>query len=126
MNSELTEKQQETYEGRKHLSKEIKEKEQAAFEKLQEFKEKQYKKSERYLEHYMGNSGSPMKLTSKEMEESKVLKNAMKENEKRFEDSLTKGYVDDEKRKKSPFKDVIVTMKDGETIDLQAPGVKQA
>lgn len=79
-----------------------------------------------YLEHYLGGSGAEMTIPPEDMDKSGSLKDAMKTNRNRFEESMTKGGVTkkDGSFHSHPFKEQIINMKDGETKTLEAPNSK--
>ncbi|AGH98425.1 peptidoglycan-binding domain-containing protein [Micavibrio aeruginosavorus] len=77
--------------------------------------------SAKLLKHYIGKSGQDYKMPIEEIEKSPVYQDAMKINETRFEQSITQGFVDKEGGPKSPLKDQILNMKDGETVKLINP-----
>lgn len=80
--------------------------------------EKTYSNTD-FLEHYKKGSGAPVTITPKEMDTISIFKKGIEQNQKSFENSILKGEVTgDEGTFKSPFKNMIETMKDGETIYL--------
>ena len=106
-----------------------------AQENLQDFKEDGYELSEKFLKHYLGKSGEPMEISAEDIDKASLYRDAMKTNQKRFEDSIVKGVVDrtyewhgnaasGKEGTPSPFKDQILSLKDGETITLNNPKVK--
>jgi len=95
---------------------------------LKSFDENQYRLSSKFLRHYLGGSGQALKISSKEIEDSDLYKRAIKTNQRRFEDSITKGVVDAKFKDgkfvqkiegiPSDFKDRILKLKNGQTIIL--------
>lgn len=88
---------------------------------IKQFKDKGYNKSERLFRHYTEGSGKPIQLTSEEINQAPLFIKAIQDNRKRFEDSLVKGFVDNDYKspnKKSEFKKQILELKDGESIVL--------
>jgi hypothetical protein len=82
---------------------------------------------EGYLDHYENGSGTEMRIPPEDMVKSGSINGAMKTNRGRFEDSISKGSVKKKwpwDRQDHPFKDQIISMKDGETKDLIAPDGK--
>lgn len=81
---------------------------------------------EDYLTHYENGSGTEMRIPAEDMVKSPSIKRAMKANRGRFEDSISKGSVKKKGwgRQDHPFKDQILSMKDGETKELIAPDGK--
>ena len=101
----------------------------AAKRSVKSFDESGYKLSSKFLRHYMEGSGKPVRIESGDLENSHAYREGMEYNNRRFEDSITKGYVDGDARnpdKKSRFKDQILQLRDGETIDLDNPDVQGA
>ncbi|MBI1301977.1 MAG: hypothetical protein GC137_10050 [Alphaproteobacteria bacterium] len=113
----------------KQKSIKIREAEEEARNSLEFFERNDRKLSAKFLKHYLDGSGEPLKITAEEIDNSPRLSDAITQNNKRFEDSITKGLVDPKFRDgkfiqrvkgttPSPFKDQILQLKDGETIDL--------
>ncbi|MCB9988397.1 MAG: peptidoglycan-binding protein [Rhodospirillales bacterium] len=107
-----------------------------AQKKLEAYK-KQYQLTPKLLEHYLGKSGEPVTLSEKDIDSARLYKKAIQTNQKRFEDSMVKGVVDrtyewhgnvasGNKGVTSTFKDQILNLKDGETIMLDNPKIKNA
>lgn len=71
-------------------------------------------------DHYEEGSGRPLIYSPYRLDKRPVYKDAMETNKKRFEDSIVKGIVDG---KSHPFKDEILSLKDGETIMLNKKGI---
>jgi len=109
-------------------SVQLKAAEKEARTSLEFFKRNDRKLSAKFLNHYLNGSGKPLKMTAEEINNSPRLSDAVAQNNRRFEDSITKGLVDPKLRDgkffhrvegtPSPFKNMIENMKDGETIDL--------
>ncbi len=60
----------------------------SAYKKLQEFERDGLILSAKLLRHYLGKSGTPVKLTVEEIDSTPVFKDAMEINRKRFEESI--------------------------------------
>lgn len=78
--------------------------------------------SKKLFEKYLENSGKPVEMSSKDINRSVVIKDAIEKNKRRFEDSMTKGKVDN---KAHDFKNKILSLKNGESIVLnnkESPG----
>lgn len=95
-----------------------------ADKRVDDFKKRGYTVSAKMLEHFLKNDGTDFELSREDIQNSKRMQKAIEDNKKRFEDSLIKGYVDNNKNIKSPFKDAILSLKDGETIELVNPNSK--
>ncbi len=83
------------------------------------FDKKGYVLSKHLLLHYLDKTGTPVKITAQGMEDSIVLRNAMALNRQRFEDSMTLGFLRENIKDVSAFKDQIIQLKDSETITLK-------
>jgi hypothetical protein len=66
--------------------------------------------------HYWSGSGRPLKYEPQEMDASLMYAQAMKDNQKRFEDSMSKAN-----KNPHPFHSQILSLKDGETKFLNNP-----
>ena len=86
--------------------------------KAKNFGDKGLFQSQEFLNHYRQGKGLPVKLTTDEINKRPVILNAVQTNRRRFEDSITKGYVDNNDKIKSPFKDQILKLKDGDSVVL--------
>ncbi len=75
------------------------------------------KLSENFLKHYIDGSGKKLTITEEEINNSPRLLTAIKDNKKRFLESMLLGKIDNGKIK-SNFKEKILALKDGETIFL--------
>lgn len=103
---------------------------------LKKYEQRGYKLSPKFLQHYLDGSGEAVKITPEDIENSSLFSKGIETNQKRFEDSITRGLVDRTLREgkfvqkiegtPSPFKDQILKLKDGQTIALENPRVKNA
>jgi len=100
---------------------------------LKIFDKKDYKLSSKFLRHYLAGSGHPLTLSVRDIESAKLYRKAIRTNQKRFEESMTKGLVDEKfiSHKEgartgttSLMKKQILKLKDGETMRLDNPEVK--
>ena len=120
----------------KPLSPALKEALKTTEKNLEDFDQNGYRLSSKFLHHYLKGDGKPLKISPEDIDGASLYKQAIKINQKRFEDSITKGIVDFkhhdgkfvQKTEGTPsaFKDRILKLKDGETINLDNPKVKNA
>jgi peptidoglycan hydrolase-like protein with peptidoglycan-binding domain len=84
--------------------------------KLAAFDANNYTLSAKLLRHYLGRTGNPVELKTKELEDSPIVKSAISTNQKRFEDSFTgKGHTQD---KPHSFYRALLSLKDNGNIKL--------
>lgn len=93
---------------------------------LEIFKKGNLKTSARFLRHYIEGSGRAVKITPEEIDSSVALREGIEVNNQRFVDSLSKGYVDGDQKKISSFRDQILRLREGQSITLDNPSVKDA
>ncbi len=82
---------------------------------LDSFEKDAMPQSKKAFEHYAYGDGGRITMSSKEMEASKRLQDAMAKNRKMFEQSITQQIVDN---RDNPLYHQIVNLKDGEKVDL--------
>jgi len=83
---------------------------------LADFDDRNLNVSAKLLRHYLGRTGNPIELKTKEFEDAPIVKSAISTNQKRFEDSFTgKGDIQD---KPYSFYRALLTIKDGKNIKL--------
>lgn len=80
-----------------------------AQDRIKRFEKKGYELSKRFLVHYLDKSGTPIRLTSQEMD---MFKKNMLKNQKRFEESMVSDTVEGLPQ---DFMKKMLTMKNGET-----------
>ena len=126
----------------KNLTKEEERALDDANDQLKSFKEGGHTLSAQYLDHYLNGplnekgEKDDMVLPAEIFDSNAVYRRSTQKNRKRIEDSIVKGAVDFKEEwhanvartqsRPSPLKDQLLHMKDGESIILQDPDVREA